>query len=601
MPLVAYEYSNGHIYDALEEKDGIWVSQTRKNYRLPTEFISRHAGSFVLSGEGEATVPAPRFKTLRELSAHMFKIEQEENGLYAIRNVPVYKSHADTRKYGITCDEKFIDRMVRNFYATQSATAELFGSHRFSWRPKVHWGHTPDDPNAEERENAGFIDNLYRVQDFLVGDFVGLDKASLDKLVSGRYPDRSAEVDLKRARLLSVAALGFRTPHFALPQMTPGELRKQYLAVIEKNASEVPGVESHIFLQEDFGMPNTRAKKTNRQRAELTGDQVAKFFMDLQNNEEANSLFETLVDKHCDMMGGMMPQGGNLMAIIQQVMQQMMSQRMNSAPQGMAGQGQQPGGGGGYGQHAASDVLDMESAAHHGSGEEDLDEEGTDVAEGKASEDASVKKDGQPDVDSPDYDTVSGGGKVVKKSIASKIDRAKHTLASIKDAHAREQISAVLDDMGSSIIELSSFVNTQHESIENLMKEVKVQRNARRRENLKARFAKMFQQGNPNASSQELIDKHIKFVMNMADEACAEEYVANLESAPCLPKGRHVSKQELIPIEKSVSLADRAKHTLEKNRALRDVGVKPAHLIAVNAVEDLLTDEEDVDDGDGLL
>lgn len=585
--LWAYEYAGSAMTDILECDDsGIFTSQTRKNLTLPTEFIARHSGSFVLAAEGDVDVPAPRFNSLRELHKHLFKIESTGDGMYAIRNVPVYKSHPDTRKYGINCDRGFLDRMVKNFYATIAATKDLFGSDKYAWRPKLHYGHTPDSPDVEERENAAFLDNLYRVDDFLVSDIIGLDKATLNRVINGRYPDRSAEVDLKRARLLSVALLGFRTPHFALPQMQPQELRQQYLAVIQKNHKDVDGIVSQVFLEKDFDMP--QAKKSNRKRESFdtsNPENVAKFFMELSENERMNAMFEQACSKHCDQFGAM-PQGGNLMGIIQQIMQQMMSQKMNTAQPGPSGQG-------GSTQFNSSDALDMESRAHYEAGEEDLDEEGTEVAKGKQGEDANVKSDGQPDVDDPDYDTVSEGGSVVSKSVAQKLTRAKNTLKNVRDPHAREQLSAMLDEVGSAVEGLSSLVTRQHNSLGTLMNEFKIQKNARRRETFQRRFEKMAAAGNPNASTSELVMKHSKILMSLSDEAQAEEYLKTLEAAPSLPHGRPISERDVYQPEKSAGRMERAKNTIERDRGLRQSGVKAEHLAIIDEIDAMVGEESE--------
>src|SRR5690606_12924643 len=147
MKLWAYECSaGGRVTDILDWTDNdVFVSRTRKNLSLPADFVVRHSGSFIMSADGEADLPPPRFHSLKALAKSMFQITKEANGTYTIRNVPLYKAHPDMRKYGVQCDRSFLDRMVKNFYATRIATKELFGTTRFSWLPKIPWGHTPDN------------------------------------------------------------------------------------------------------------------------------------------------------------------------------------------------------------------------------------------------------------------------------------------------------------------------------------------------------------------------------------------------------------------------------------------------------------------------
>lgn len=589
MKLSAYEYHNGHIADILDTEDGlVFTSQTKKGFSVPLDFIARHRSAFMLAGEGEVKLPPPRYRSLKEVAQHLFKIENGPKGTYVIRNVPIYKAHPDTRKYGVTCDKKFLDRMVKNFYATTSATAELFGTDRHGWRPKIHYGHTPDDPDVEERECAGFIDSPYRIDDFLFADYIGLDKSSLDQLVSGRYPDRSAEVDLRRARLLSVAVLGYRTPHFALPQMTPQELRQQYLAVIQKNAASVQGVETCVFLEEDFGMPTT--KRNIRKQEPLTPELVAKFFMKMAEDEKLSAMYDTALAKHCDMNGGAMPQGNALMQMIQQVMQQMMSQKMNSAPAGQAGQtGQQ-----GPAQYSLSDLLDLESRAHHSAGEEDLDEEGTETADDAASEDADVLEDGQPSDEGVDQDTVSPEGKIVKKKSAGLIQKAKNSLSRIADSHVRDQLSAVLEDMGGAVEAQASLIERQHNALETLTKEVMVQKHARRKQSFKSRFDKMFEKGNPNARNEDQVKKHMKLLLSLGEED-AETYISNLEAAPSLPVSRHVARNEIIEPGDTQDIFERAKNALDKNRGLKRSGVKAEHLAALDLIDSMQMSEDEID------
>lgn len=598
MSTTIYEVSgSGSLIDILEsEDDEIFQSVRRKGYSLPIDFIARHKGAFVAYSEGEAEVPSARFSDLRQAGKHLFEIQKEKNGTYTIKNVPIYKAHPDTRKYGVNINRSFIDRMVKNFYSTVNATAQLFGSKEFSWRPKLHYGHTPNDDDAPERNNVAFIDNLYRVEDFLFGDYIGLDKHTLDELISGKYPDRSAEVDLRRARLLSVAALGFRTPHFALPQMTPQQLRHRYLAAVSKNSAGIKEIEHHILLEKDFEMAGkTAVKKAKNSQVEfdLTPEIITKFFMKKDTDEALQQAFDEAVSKHCDMFGAM-PQGGGILQIIQQLMQQMASRSMNQ-PAGMAGQSQGGSGGQqgqqeGYGKSMnASDLLDLEVAHHSADGDNEMEEEGTEESDQDgASEDASVDDDGTPAVEGKDEDTVSTSGTVTKQKFGASIERVKHSISRIKDVHLRDQLSAVMNEMHGTVESLADLVDVQHAGITKLTKEFQVQKNARRKSEYNARLERMFSNQNPNVANQQMISKHLKFALTLSEEA-GKTYLDNLEEAAASAPRRVVSKNEVIDREDDESdRMVRAKNTIQSNSTLRRAGVTPEHLAALDMVDELL-------------
>lgn len=275
-------------------------------------------------------VPESRFKNLKEVGRHLFEIEKETGGTFCIRNVPIFKTHASqTRKY--QADEAFLDRIVKNYHATKAATKDVFGSGQYSWLPKVHFGHTPSDPNIPEQKNAGFISGMFRVGNFLFADFSGLDKDSLNDLVSGKYPDRSPEVDVNRGRLLSVAFLGHRAPHFGMPQMRHDVMRKKY---------ETLGIERHSFNTEDFSeVPMSKP---------VTADQLAKFqtcVQDAIKKFKDETQFE--------------PESAQLEELIRNVIQETVQDKVNDSPAGQEG-------------YDASEYLDLESKAHHeASGDKD--------------------------------------------------------------------------------------------------------------------------------------------------------------------------------------------------------------------------------------
>jgi hypothetical protein len=593
MPGTFYEIGQGHVRDVWEEdKDSGFYSSQRTHGTLSSDFVKRHAGTFVFGTEetpSDLRVPVARFGSLRESGKRLFEMESGSGDTWIIKNVPLYKAHPDNRKYGVSCDRKFIDRMIKNFYATRVATQQLFGDSEFAWLPKLHYGHTPNNPDLPERSNAGFIDNLFRVEDFLFGDLVGLDKAGLNTLMSGQYPDRSAEVDLKRARLLSVAALGFRTPHFALPQMRPDQLREKYRAMTAKH--EIENVATEILLREDMPM----ATKTRKSQERLTASEVARFWAACQVDNELQEEFETLKDaaiaQYCSENKEKEPKGEDMEKIATKAMKALMEKRMNTDAAQNAG-----------------DFIDFESDAHHDN-RVGFDEEGTGVAgpddrgnrKGPMGEDSSVDSDGEPSADEGpgQGDTIDEGGNVVSRSVAAVTTKVKHSLGLIKDKHTRDQVGAAFSEVLQTMNNVAGFVEKQGAALTNLSRENARQRRNHRTAKFTGRLEKMFSSGNPNVTSKSQIDTHLSFLDDLPDEK-AEAYLDNLERAISLPKGRRFSTLDEGAIRSTTQkdALDRAKHELKSNPQFSALGdlVTPEHLALVDMFSNMETVEDSADE-----
>lgn len=530
-----YELDNGRVcdvYKKVKNSPGVFKS-SKFGTRASLSWLRKHNLPLVFGGgESDFSVPKSKFRTTRDIGPALFSLEEGPGGTFIVRNVPIYKTHGDTRKSGHVSDQKFLDRMVKNFYQVKAATGELFGNEGFAWLPKWHYGHTPSDGDLPEQSCAGFIDNLQRVDDFLIGDIVGLDKSAAEKLVRGEFPDRSAEVDIRRGRLLSVAALGFRSPHFGLPSMRPELLKDKWNDLIGK----------HSFSKEISNVLLTREDLSMKTKEKIAPDAALKFLLALQTDEALSDKFEALKDqaiqKHFDMTG-MQPQGPDLNQIILQLMQQMMTQKQNTdsnSPYNMN----------------VSDVLDLESGAHHANEDQGWQEEGTGVAgsddlnirKGKTSRDEGVDEKGSPtgsaNEGSADTAEIDSEGSIVKNTLEIE-KKWKKSLTSGND----EQVNAAVTDIMKNFGAMASFVEKQGDAIKELQKQRASERLARRKEHIKNRLVGMFERGVAAVSSQKLVDKHLKRALNMS-ETESEEYLNDLDSTPVMKHTRGVNPQDVI-------------------------------------------------------
>lgn len=572
-----YLLKHGHataLYEAQADSD-VYVNTNDATDKISLGFIEKNrlgnfVGGFDVAG---VKVPDPRYIELSAVTPEMFRINQEGE-MFSILNVPLYKTHGDTRKNGHVSDAAFLDRMIRNHYTTKEATKHLFGSDAFAWLPKFHLGHTPNNPDLPERECIAFIDNLYRVGDFLFGDIQGLSKNDLHLITSGRYPDRSAEVDIKRARLLSVAALGFRTPHFGLPQMNPMRMRSQYEKLVQKHLFS--DVVHMTFRKEDFPMPKGKSKNSKADKG-LSAVDAAKFFALTQTDSEFNELFESAKDeaisKYMGMNGGMMPMGPDLGQIIQQIMSQLMMQKMNPGMGGGGGMGAGADPNGGY-QNNASDVLDFESIMHNVTSEEfDFEEEGTDVAgpddfgmrKGKDKGDHPVDKtvgtpatsDNSSDDDSKIIDST---GDVTERSVLQAQQVVKNAIKKIPEK-SRGEVEQVFTGMLNLVDVLSKHVKEQGNALKNLNQANEQNKQNARRSRYYAALESCFKEGNAAVNSKEKIKNHLDLLMSLPEDA-AEKYMANIKDTPALTErnaGQRFGRGELIGSEENESFIEKSR------------------------------------------
>ena len=582
-PITLYEIDRGHISDVYEQEEEDSFRSSQFNAVVPLEFLQKHSHSLVWGGgSGKVDIPQSRFNSLRDMGKELFKLEKGSADTFLIRNVPIYKCHGDTRKRGHVSDRGFLDRICRNFYQTKHTTENLFGNGGFAWLPKWHIGHTPSNPDWPEKSSVGLIDNVYRVEDFLFGDIVGLDKSSADEIIAGRWPDRSAEIDTKRARLLSVAALGYRTPHFGLPQMRSEHLREQYRALVEKHSFSDEIVKD-VFLREDFEMP-CEVKSDKQRKAmhaaakgkstlgipkrvgeefvtkeKLSVEDVAKFFLRCEHEDGLREKFEAAKDeqiqKHFDMMGAA-PQGQDLQGLIMQVIQQLMMKKQNTESNNPY-------------QMNVSDALDFEATMHHSGGDQGFEEEGTDVAgtddtgirKGKKSGDSGVTKTGDPSESEEggkgNTKTISSKGEMVEKGIAMDIDRIRHSFVNGNE----EQRQAAMVDALDLMANMTTLVDRQTNAIRGLDLDRAKERLARRKEHFKNVLANLFSEGCAVVSSQDAIEKNLGILLDMNDRQ-ADDFIDVLKNSPKLPHTKRYRADEVVRHDADV---DRERNRAEFN------------------------------------
>ncbi len=202
----------------------------------------------------------------------MFEVTNNADGTVNIANVPIFKTHAD-RRYN--CDESWLDRCVADFMGQKLESLDLAeGDARYAMLPSLTIGHTPEDPNAPEPDNHGFLDNVRRVGRLLYADLMHVSREAWAKIKSGKLPYRSAEVIPSKHRITNLSLLGGRYPHFALPVM---RFRSRQHGEILR----------YTFKTKDTAMPAPAAANPELlQIAELLAPMVA----DIMANKQANAI-----------------------------------------------------------------------------------------------------------------------------------------------------------------------------------------------------------------------------------------------------------------------------------------------------------------------
>lgn len=193
-------------------------------------------------------------------NTQLFRLEENGDRI-TVRNVPIFGTHTDR---GYQCDEKFLDRVVADFYAQKAESIRRAGGDEaYAMLPPVTVGHTPDDPNVPEPPRVGFMDNVRRGGDQLYADFVDIPKNKWEE-IKHAYPYRSCEIIPKRHRLTNVSLLGGRYPHFPLPAWRFGQQGH-----VERYEADVAGEQTEVLRYTLRGW--TMPKNTDTQKHNLPG------------------------------------------------------------------------------------------------------------------------------------------------------------------------------------------------------------------------------------------------------------------------------------------------------------------------------------------
>jgi hypothetical protein len=137
-----------------------------------------------------------------------FKIIDEGDGFYSVKEVPVFEEHSDR---GFPCDTRWMQNAIKNHQHYKQN----------GWRPPIIIGH--NIRGGQEKEAVGFLDNLVQKGRRLYADLVRIPREIKEKIIHNAFPSRSVEVLPKSERILALALLGGTAPHFPLPQMTYSE------------------------------------------------------------------------------------------------------------------------------------------------------------------------------------------------------------------------------------------------------------------------------------------------------------------------------------------------------------------------------------------
>ena len=137
-----------------------------------------------------------------------FKPEQQPDGKWAIRGVPIFECHTSTDpNYCSKVDPAWMYKCVEDQQALKAK----------GFLPRLFIGHTDD--SGHEKPIIGNLDN-YRfdpVDKWLYADYVDIEESDLPMLK--RYPGRSVEASKVTPAIRGVALLGATSPYFKLPDV----------------------------------------------------------------------------------------------------------------------------------------------------------------------------------------------------------------------------------------------------------------------------------------------------------------------------------------------------------------------------------------------
>jgi hypothetical protein len=135
-----------------------------------------------------------------------------ETGRFNIYNVEVFENykHKDRGEVG----EKEAREIIKTF---------RFNRDKRGHYPRVHIGH---HDSAENKEGAGWMDNLRYANGQFLADFVEIYPEKFAEIKRGKYPYRSVEYDPDPKEIASVALLESHAPFFKFPMLFLAEEKR---------------------------------------------------------------------------------------------------------------------------------------------------------------------------------------------------------------------------------------------------------------------------------------------------------------------------------------------------------------------------------------
>jgi len=569
----------------------------------------------------------PRFDSFADASHHMFDVVPDRRSAdgvdrYRVLNVPVMKTYTSRNS---RCDESALDRMVANFYMPINATAHLAGggehgsevADKFGFRPKVHIHHTVDDPSTTDHpEVIGHVQDMYRAGSFIMADFGGIDGPTLSVLRSGKYPDRSPEVDPKRNRILSIALLGAECPHFGFPQMRHFGFTDQ----IERHGSDKTETVHHRFKGVDFMDLYTPFSVLDR-------------FRRLPTTDARRVRFEALFHDHLAQQSQAAPAGGgagegmqvaNLEATIRNVILQMQSERFNTTPTSAAaaagspqyGMGAVPGGPamGGTGavvptpqhfQKAVDDILDLENnyTYHASAGVDPTDLEPGTKVEGPAesptkpmpgpqSGDSGVTQRGQPSSAEPkdggvdEYDDQAKESGLTKNDLEVAIRTVRHAIdSSTVDDQTGAALNVLVQGQEKITKHFRQLIKSNTALSERVIRqegEIEVRKQTERHQRIREQLVKMRGAGYVGVGDETAIERHADLIGSL-DEGREKLYFDNLRAAGQIRPGDRIQYADSSSQTSRIGeMVERHKAELatdpDKREMARLIGVDPETL-----------------------
>lgn len=136
------------------------------------------------------------------------RVIKQDDGRYTLRDIPIFQCHD---REDIHCDDQWMYACIRDQQEKKQN----------GFLPRLIIGHNSEDPNAQEKPVAAFLDN-YRYDPktkWLYADYVDVPENLLHDLKANKYPGRSVEASRGKPAIDVVALLGGNPPYFKLPDL----------------------------------------------------------------------------------------------------------------------------------------------------------------------------------------------------------------------------------------------------------------------------------------------------------------------------------------------------------------------------------------------